>query len=491
MRILATISALVLAANCFGQFQFDRSKISVRTAQIVHHIGKVNQLMGSAVYLSGMRPAQYDNFEALRKQATAAELKELTEHPNGVVRCYAFWALSHVPDVELLPIVVAHIPDTARVKTQFGCLGGTEQVGDFFISVVSPGSGDLASRKLTEAESEHLDSVLIHTPNALYARGRAIGHAKLTEQFHARMQELVVTDNDQAALVALARFNRKQDIPLILKAARRNKAEDLDHFTYQAISQFPDEAFFPFLVGSLNTAMRDKGGWRTEWRPLYAAIASFRNDEALRLLRLPFTQVSKANIRDYHLNFLFEAIQRFPAPVYDELLWTLWEDEMKVNVDVYQFLYPLDPERAFQSTLRTVENADAFRNLDATYSEKEAGDRQMSLLGMMLDTLIAKDRAKALELIGQHLRNANVHQFPVFAEKAQGLNEASFAEVILDRLQAETNPHVYLKATQVLLSLNDASINDSLLGVVGTNTALSTGWGGEALDRLLRQGGLR
>ena len=90
--------------------------------------------MGSAVYYGGIRPKQYDNFEKLKETATQRELIELTNHPNGVVRCYAFWALSKDKSVDLFQIILNHINDYELVKTQFGCIGGQEKVGDFFIS---------------------------------------------------------------------------------------------------------------------------------------------------------------------------------------------------------------------------------------------------------------------------------------------------------------------------------------------------------------------
>ncbi len=91
--------------------------------------------MGSAVYYAGIRPPQFDNFAQLEKTASQQELLTLTEHPNGVVRCYAAWALSHDSTVDLVPIVIRHIQDTATVFTQFGCIGSQERVGDFFIEL--------------------------------------------------------------------------------------------------------------------------------------------------------------------------------------------------------------------------------------------------------------------------------------------------------------------------------------------------------------------
>ncbi len=319
MKHLVTIIILTLTLNSFGQYHFDKTKISAQTEQIVTKIEKVNELMGSAVYYEGVRPQQYDNFTELQKKATQNELLQLTNHPNGVVRCYAFWALSYNPSSNLLPIVISHINDTASVKTQFGCIGSREKVGDFFIDIVTPQYVDLDSKKLTRAEYVYLDSVLVYTSNKLYAKENAINRATLNETFYERVRELVLEENNQSALVTLAKFKREQDIPLILNNRLRGERYDQLFFTYKAISQFPDQAFLPLLKKPLYDAV-EKGAWSNEWRELYNAIASFKNDTALQLLKVPFTQTKHVNIRQYHIDFIFGAVQEYYTPIYDELL---------------------------------------------------------------------------------------------------------------------------------------------------------------------------
>ena len=309
MRHLVTIIALTLTQNCFGQLHFDRTKISRQTEQVVSKIEKVNELMGSAVYYAGIRPAQYDNFTEMQKRATQEELVELTNHPSGVVRCYAFWALTYKSSANLLPIVITHISDTESVNTQFGCIGSREKVGDFFINLVTPQYVDLKSKKLTPAEYDYLDSILVYTPNKLYAKENAISRTKLNEKFYERVRELVLKENNQSALVTLAKFKREQDIPLILNNKLKGERYDQLFFTYKAISEFPDNAFLPLLKKSLYEAI-EKASWSTEWRELYKAIASFKNDTALQLLKVPFTQTTRRHKTIPH-RFYFRSSTRF------------------------------------------------------------------------------------------------------------------------------------------------------------------------------------
>src|SRR5690606_15153443 len=77
----------------FSQDQYSDSQISKPVLELVKQIAEENILMDSAVGGAGMRPKQYDRFEKLKNKATLKELRMLTNHPNGVVRCYAIQGL--------------------------------------------------------------------------------------------------------------------------------------------------------------------------------------------------------------------------------------------------------------------------------------------------------------------------------------------------------------------------------------------------------------
>jgi len=491
MKQFLTIITLTLTLNCFGQYQFDKTKISRQTEQVVAKIEKVNGLMGSAVYYAGIRPKQFDNFAELQKKATIAELTELTNHPNGVVRCYAFWGLSYDTTVNLLPIVVKHIDDDAWVNTQFGCTGDKEKVGDFFINIVTPQYIDLDSKKLTPAEFEYLDSILIYNQNNLYAKDDAIKRAKLSEALYARIRELALKRNNQTALVTLAKYRKEQDIPLILNNKMKGERYDKLLYTYRAISEFPHPAFLPLLRKSVYEAI-EKTASSTEWTELYKAIASFKNEEALQLLKVPFTQVKNENVREYHINFIFGAVQEFYAAVFEELLWEMWEKDKKINTKVFNLLYPKNTEKALELTKMTLQNADDFYYL-STVTFNSVGDEDISgnLMSLMLDIMLTNDKPFALKAINKNIRECDVHQFPIFADKALKIKDTSFVESLFYRLDKEDNPHIYLKATEVLIAFNDKGINIRIVEVYKRNPGLRKDWGGKALSELLEKNGIQ
>lgn len=475
MRQLTTLIIMTFTLNCFGQYQFDKTKISKQTVKVIKKIEKVNELMGSAVYESGVRPRQYDNFTELQKKATQTELIELTNHPNGVVRCYAFWALSFNSSVDLLPIIIKHINDTTSIDTQFGCLGNTEQVGDFFINIVTPQYVDLNSKKLTKTEYEYLDSLLVYTPNSLIAKENAISRIKPTEALYVRTRELVIKERNQSALVELAKYKREQDIPLILNNKVGNKPDDGFFFTYKAIAEFPHPTLFPFLKKNLLETLEDDH-FSTEWRELYKAIASYKNDTAYKILQVPFTEVKHKNIKKYHIEFVFEAVQMFYSPIYEPLLWQMWENDKEINLEAFNLLYKKNPERAFLLIKKTIQNTDSY---------------SADLLNVMLDTILVRDRFFAIELINKNIRDVNVHQFSIFADKTLKVKDTSFVTSLFDRLEKEWNAHIYLEATKVLIALNDKDINRRIIEVSKRNLNLQKDWGGKEFSKLLKDNGIK
>jgi len=199
----------------FGRVVFGEEVLSIRTAEIVKKIEKVNVVMGSEVGIAATRPEQYDNFTDLQTEASTLELIELTEHKNATVRSYAFWALSFDGSVDLMPIVLKHIDDNELVSTQFGCSGEDIKTGDFFIGIATSTS-EWQPNKLSNDQITRLNHTLISSGSDLAAKARAINNAETTDELYPRLRTLVINENNQSGLVALAKFQNEQDVELIL-----------------------------------------------------------------------------------------------------------------------------------------------------------------------------------------------------------------------------------------------------------------------------------
>lgn len=488
MSTWTTIILLTLTLSAFGQTKVDKTSISKSTNSIVKKIEKVNVVMSSAVGYEGARTAQYDNFIKLKKNATTSELIDLTNHRNPTVRCYAFWALAENHAVDLYPIILNHINDNELVETLFGCIGGIERVGDFFINVVT---NWYTSTKLDLAQFAMLDSILIYTSNDLSAKSAAIRRIGLIEPHYAQIRELVIRNNDQAALVALAKYQKEQDIGLIFN----NRADDhLDEdgffHTYEAISYFPHPQFLPLLEKNLLETL-DNDHYSSEWRKLYKAIASYKNDKAVELLQIPFTQVKNSDIRQYHIDFVFSAIEVFKAPIFDDLLWTLWAEEDRINLNVFEYLSNIDTEKAFQLAKWSLQRVDMVYAANLTINFYDDIYTSEPLFTTMLNLTLKREKDLGLKIIRDNIKNIHVHLFPIFSTKAAELKDPSLIEPLFGRLETESNAHIYLKATAALIAYKDASINRRILETRKKNKHLNEGWGSVELDKLLESNNIK
>lgn len=102
----------------------------------------------------------YYNFMKLRGTATKSELTELVNHPNAVVRCYSFWALSQYDSSNLLSCILAHSGDTAlQVNAYIGSFHAIFSVKDFFLNVISNKHYNLGKVTLTKEQKRIIDSI--------------------------------------------------------------------------------------------------------------------------------------------------------------------------------------------------------------------------------------------------------------------------------------------------------------------------------------------
>ncbi|MFB9076829.1 hypothetical protein ACFFWB_05310 [Flavobacterium procerum] len=442
--------------------------------------------MGEFVGQAPRRPQQYENFEELKKKTSFEELRMLTDHPNGVVRCYAFWALAHNENVDLFSIVKTHLIDDATIETLFGCTGSVEKVGDVFINIVTPKYFDLNIKKLNEKESKALDSLLIYKNNNLDSRFTAIENVEINELLYPRIRELVTKFHNQSALATLSKYRKENDIQLILK----NKGEDKSFFyTYKAIQNFPDSKFFPLLEKNLMQTL-DNDHFDYDWRELYKAIATYKNTKAVDLLTIPFTKVKHQNIKKYHIDFIYDAILVNESSLYDDLLWKIWEEENIITLKGFKYLLKTNPSKTYElSKQNLLKNYNGnHENVTPFIDESIFAD---GLKETMLNFILANERNLAYNIISNQILESDVHDFEMYCKKVLELKETTFVEPLFKRLQTENNPNVYLQIVETLISFKDKDINKRILETRKENKNMNQNWGSDSLDQILEKNNIK
>jgi hypothetical protein len=201
---------------------------------------------------------QFLRFVHLADSSTTPELIRLAEHASPAVRYYSLQALSYRKDAAVLPCLRSHLSDTVEVSR----LG-------FDILTVRPISHVVADeffkRYCTRTPVEKLDYLDI--------RGLAA--------------DSVVP----SAVIALARFRKPGDVPLLQRRIRQlifvqqvkpNGATPFyPLYGLAAIRELPDSRFFPILEESVNDFV---ASYPSLTRMLFQAIVQFPCDSAARLL---------------------------------------------------------------------------------------------------------------------------------------------------------------------------------------------------------------
>ncbi|MCX6833602.1 MAG: hypothetical protein NTW07_00460 [candidate division Zixibacteria bacterium] len=484
---LVPLSVLLLTAAVMGA---EQPPCSAEVGEIVAQIEEINMVQGSAIGYSGERPKQWDNFTELKAAATVDELRTLTDHPSGVVRCYAFWALAYADSVDLYPIVRNHLSDTGSVTFQFGCTIDVQRAGDFFIELATPEYIDVEVGKLGSAQLWTLDSILIFGSHGLYARDRAIDAVQPVEYLYPRLRELVVRENNASALVALARYRKGQDIELVLTSPVEDWfAQDPRRYRFKAISYFPHPDFLPMIRAALEETLKEET-YSSWWGDMYKAIASYENDEAVQLLEKSFTEVEHKNMRKYHLGYAFAAVREHKVPIFDRLFWRFCKDEKRMSPDVFEYLRGRNPDALYEVVKATLWHLQSFYDINRSYELADTSGSE-DAVASMLHMVLERDSAEASRLIVHNTKVADVFMFPIFADAAAQIRSPGFVDALLSRLETENNPYVYLKAAEALIAYDDTAINGRVLEARRLNPALSEGWGGTALSRLLKDHGLQ
>ncbi len=131
--------------------------------EIVDGIVAENELHSSRIGRGGITGKQWKRYVALRTEATAEELVDLTDYTNPVVRSYAFMALVERNHPDVFTILVQHSNDRDTMLVLSGCTGRFAEVREFLAGTVTHGGFiDNAKRayRLSATQKATVDSLL-------------------------------------------------------------------------------------------------------------------------------------------------------------------------------------------------------------------------------------------------------------------------------------------------------------------------------------------
>lgn len=309
-----SFAVVIILLACKGK-QERSSSDTFSMRALVADIAKENVLMGAAVGIDGRRPEQWSRFEVLRAKATDQELIALTDDTNAVVRCYAFQALAEKNYVDVYPIVICHLSDTATVHTVNGCLSGSKKAGDFMLDEVYSTCGQDGNRHLNSNQRAVVDSLLIYgNNNRLDKRNTVLSRIEPLKRYYIGVRQLATVENNKDAIVALSKYRKRDDIPIIKEFLNDPGSQKLG---FAAIKNFPDPSFYPYLEKALKDKIKNDNG--SDVQELYYAIVQYKNKASRELLKLALSEAKDMQYI-YHSDWLSQALREYPAPIYEGLV---------------------------------------------------------------------------------------------------------------------------------------------------------------------------
>lgn len=316
-----------LACNA-QQSQTSTDELRPAIQKIAKGIARGNVLESEFVGIAGTRSKQWDKYEKLKQEATNDELRQLVNNKNAVIRCYSFQALANRKGVDVFPILINHLNDTAYVETLQGCIGSSQTAGDYFLEVVTPQYVDLNAYKLTSNQRSVVDSILLFDKSIqIAAKYGLLFSLKPNQLYYNRIREIASKDDIPVAVLALARYNNKNDIGIIKKLFDKEKTE---YYAAYSAREFPDSSFEPYLTSLFEKEWNKKLYDYPKWRILYQALAKYPTKETYKLFQQ--TIEAKDSFRYQTLGkYLMIALTKYPNEIFEPIKSRIALEEYYAN----------------------------------------------------------------------------------------------------------------------------------------------------------------
>lgn len=256
-----------------------------------------------------LRAAGYGWLEKLQGIATDAELINLTDNENVTVRNYAFKALTYRERVDLFPILLKHIDDTAKVKSYSGSYISTNEL--FLYNLSSKNNCTL-----TLSQEAIIDSILLFgSVTSIGMNDFLLRHRKLDKRFYTRIRDLALSGKRPIAILLLAKFNNKNDVKDLIIMLSEEQS-----YIACSVREFPDTLFYPLLKKHFMIEWAKLTPYTdySQWEDLFDAMAKYPSEETLKIFEK--TVIVKDVYQYKTLNeYLLQAVNNNPNPIYEPL----------------------------------------------------------------------------------------------------------------------------------------------------------------------------
>lgn len=473
----------------YGKCQFTE-KMEQLKAELLSGSNKGPRFLGHIDFL----PSHFTRPKNIKEKYTtwvkqllpASEWIKLTKYPDPHVRTSAFQALvTAYPDVDFLPIIKEHLTDNETIKRSAYDEYSMEKVGDVFMYIATSSSFNVAVKKFSREQQRTLFTALLTVPNELKSITDFLLYAESFPELYVPIRELA--EEDTAALVSLAKYQKQQDIELIkqylltiddvrvisaLPHQQRYAAFEHEQRVMLAISHFPAPDLFNELkkrfISNLTAEFYQKPARPIHIRfnpvsTLYNAVARYRNEAALELLTTPYKGEFALTDDEValHTKLVLNAISKNISPVYENLMWTLWTERDTVTKAIFDYLRVMDESRAFEVIKSNLSEVDKnSKSSPSIYS--------LDLLPSVLEFVRHHDESFYIETMIKFLGRPNISTFPVLIEQVKLTKHDAFQLLLLTLLNHKS-PTIVEQTVDALLAYEDEGIEQIVVDSLKLN----------------------
>ncbi|MEM7369036.1 MAG: hypothetical protein AAF587_10595 [Bacteroidota bacterium] len=485
LLVVCCCSVQILAQEDFwaGRRPADHAHKSIE--QLVTEIAQDSVLMSRAIGIGGLPNRQYSRFQILSSKASKEDLLTLTDHPSPVVRSYTFWALADQKVEGISWIARNHLSDTARVRTQFGCVGETKFVADFYLDLLTQSyliTEDYYRPNHSRLEvslQREIDSLVLRFhPHLDYFERLLMRHEPIDSDYE--VIRAIVEKGNYLGLPALARYQKKQDLAFILSFQDSASKKEIRFFDpkkclFLAIEAFPDDYFLDFLEIYVEENWPKKIR-RWELREFYKACASYGHPRSQAIMRRVLDPEWKDSLNSDHFNFLATALGLHAKPYHEAMLFEMWEQHNRLSIGGFQFLSEKDPARTAPLLARY------FANFNTSYHSIYDDAFFFAALPFAIKHIPDAASDLLVKKIGEEWGRKGI----LYGEFATQLKREELLNVLLEEIAHNFDPRTILKFAEFALSYERDDIPDAIRSAWNHNDKLALSEEGkEAIGREL------
>ena len=314
---------------------------------ILQKLRSANRYEDSVIGEGARKSKRYKDAEELMNLCSDREIIKLLNDKSPVVKCYAAnFIQDRNIEADWYNILLKQAEDYSEVNFLLGDIGVVYNAGDFVLN-------SLFNKKLTESEQNKLKLELIKKQSKLeFAKYILLGQ-DMSNELYAATRDWALTGN-ASAIFSLAKYKKDEDLQLIDSLKDKN----IDLF-FKACQYNTRESLKPFLEEYMRSIM-PKEHFYNEWASFYKLLADYHDDFTKKIFDMAFFDKVTYNIREYHLEFIYDAIKDYLDGFYDDYLKILWTKHNLVDKEIIDYFLLTDKEFALEGLKTTLLNSNEY-----------------------------------------------------------------------------------------------------------------------------------